>query len=72
MMLVDSWFVCDNGDRLISGQFGEGGVHLVGKALVSVLVKSQFVCEKVHTREALIHGAGALSQEDGPTNLGDL
>lgn len=28
---------------LVAGQFGEGGVHFVGKALVSVLVDAQFV-----------------------------
>lgn len=30
---------------LVSSQFGEGGVHLVGQGLVSVLVDSQLVCE---------------------------
>lgn len=28
---------------LVTGQFGEGGVHFVGKTLVSVLVETQFV-----------------------------
>jgi len=28
---------------LVTGQFGEGGVHFVGKTLVSVLVEAQFV-----------------------------
>lgn len=31
-------------DILVSGQFGESGIHFVGKALVSVFVDSQFVC----------------------------
>lgn len=31
-------------DRLVSGQLGEGRVHLVGQRLVSVLVDSQLVC----------------------------
>lgn len=30
--------------RLVSGQFGEGRVHLVGQRLVSVLVDAQLVC----------------------------
>ena len=30
---------------LIAGQLGEGGVHLVGEGLVSVLVETQLVCK---------------------------
>lgn len=33
------------GERLITGQFGEGGVHLVGEGLVPVLVDAKFVCK---------------------------
>lgn len=32
-------------EHLITSQFGECGIHLVGKTLVSVLVDAQFVCE---------------------------
>lgn len=29
---------------LVAGQLGEGGVHLVGQTLVSVLVDAQLIC----------------------------
>lgn len=34
---------CVSGVGLVAGQLGEGGVHLVGQALVSVLVDAELI-----------------------------
>lgn len=38
--------VCVWSAGLVTGQLGEGGVHLVGQTLVSVLVDAQLICEE--------------------------
>lgn len=44
---VCCWCVCECKEWsgcLVAGQLGEGGVHLVSQALVSVLVDSELIC----------------------------
>jgi hypothetical protein len=36
-----------SGGHLVAGQFGEGGVHLVGQGLVAILVEPKFVFRSI-------------------------